>query len=216
MEDRVVLDGSFLTELDIVNAARVSYDRERSVFDPRSDGNLLKFLLKNNHKSPFYMPVIKFHFKMPIFVARQWFRHHIGFARNEMSRRYVEKEPEFWRPGNNTFRAANQENPKKGSDPSLIINDDSAIEEYGDAIWKASETYRFLIGMGVSREQARAVLPQATYTEFIEIGSLWAYINLIKERTSPGAQEEIREYAEAVKEILRELYPVTINFLFPK
>jgi len=207
--------GLFCNELDIANAARVSHGAKHATFE-KSDENLIKFLLKNNHKSPFYHAHIQFRIKMPIFVARQWFRHHVGFARNEVSKRYTEEVMGYWFPPSDIWRAANKTNKKKGSDPEETVRSIKCQAIYESALNEANAAYNYLIENGVSREQARAVLPQATFTEFIETGSLWAYINLIKERTTDDAQKEIREYAEMIREHLRKKYPITINFLFPQ
>lgn len=209
----VVLISNMGSDLTIVNAARVSHDKSHTEFHQPEDTRLLRFLLREGHHSPFYHPQITFRIKMPIFVARQWFRHHIGLARNEVSRRYVETEPEFWCP-KGEWRAANQDNIKKGCDPIKIVEDECkfwANYHYSVAIEEASKRYKKLLELGVCREQARAVLPQAMMTEFIETGSLWAYINLIKERTSEGAQEEIKEYALLIKNELTKLYPITFQ-----
>lgn len=100
-------------------------------------------------------------------------------------------------------------NTKKGCDPYMVITDKEAGQYYTAACRTAVHAYKTMLDLGVCREQARAVLPQASYTEFIETGSLWAYINMIKERTAPGAQQEIKEYALEIKEHLKKLFPVT-------
>ena len=115
---------TFGDDLTVVNAARVSFDKTSTEFNEK-DGGLIRYLAKHEHVSPFFHPQIRFRIKMPIFVAREWFRHTIGFARNEVSRRYVDTPPEIWIP--TEFRERDPK-IKQGSMSTLISNNEEISE----------------------------------------------------------------------------------------
>ena len=110
----------FGNDLTVVNAARVSFAKESTEFSG-ADEKLIKYLAKHNHVSPFFHPQLRFRFKMPIFVAREWYRHQIGFARNEVSRRYVDTTPECWIPSPDQIRERDPK-LKQGSKETSVIN----------------------------------------------------------------------------------------------
>jgi thymidylate synthase (FAD) len=143
---------------------------------------------------------------MPIFIAREWFRHTVGFARNEVSRRYVDSPPEVWIPDN--FRERDP-NLKQGSKSESIADNETAVKAYIDAMDGSLTAYKTLLGLGVAPEVARAALPQSMYTEFIETGSLAAYARLCGLRLDPHAQKEIQEFAAAVSDICATRFPVS-------
>ena len=195
----------FGDDLTVVNAARVSFNKESKELGPRDTG-LINYLAKHEHISPFFHPQLRFRLKMPIFIAREWFRHTIGFARNEVSRRYVDTPPEVWIPAD--FRERDP-NLKQGSKPDSIVNNDAAVKAYTDAMDVSLTTYNTLLGLGVAPELARAALPQSMYTEFIETGSLAAYARLCGLRLDPHAQKEIQEFAAAVSDICATRFPAS-------
>jgi thymidylate synthase (FAD) len=180
-------------DLMVVNAARVSFAKESTEFKEQ-DTKLVNYLAKHNHISPFFHPQIQFRIKMPIFVAREWYRHQIGFSRNEVSRRYVSDMPECWTPELTDFREKDAK-IKQGSKDTPIKLADVAQNLYATSTRISLEAYDELLKLGVAPEVARTVLPQSMYTEFIETGSLAAYSRLFKLRTSPDAQREIQKYA---------------------
>jgi thymidylate synthase (FAD) len=194
-------------DLMVVNAARVSFAKESTEFKEQ-DGKLINYLAKHNHISPFFHPQIQFRIKMPIFVAREWYRHQIGFSRNEVSRRYVSDTPECWIPELEMFREKDPK-VKQGSKDSAIEYSHEAQSLFSQSVQKAMDTYDTLLKMNVAPEIARCVLPQSMYTEFIETGSLAAYARLYKLRTSPDAQREIQKYAEMIGDLLAEKFPVS-------
>lgn len=194
-------------DLMVVNAARVSFAKEATEFKEQ-DGKLINYLAKHNHISPFFHPQIQFRIKMPIFVAREWYRHQIGFSRNEVSRRYVSDMPECWVPELEMFREKDT-NKKQGSKETPIEYSHEAQSLFHQSVQKALDTYDTLLKMNVAPEIARCVLPQSMYTEFIETGSLAAYARLYKLRTSPDAQREIQKYAEMIGDLLAEKFPVS-------
>jgi thymidylate synthase (FAD) len=203
---------TFGNDLTVVNAARVSFHKESNVFTSRDEG-LIKYLAKHNHTSPFFHPQIRFRLKMPIFVAREWFRHTVGFARNEVSRRYVDDEPEIWIPEELRKR---DPNAKQGSQAEAIETNEAAVEVYKLTVKVALESYNSLLTSGVAPEIARGILPQAMYTEFIETASLAGYARLCSLRLDPHAQKEIREFAEAVSILMAKQFPASWSALTTK
>jgi thymidylate synthase (FAD) len=194
---------TFGNDLTIVNAARVSFNKESTEMTNR-DEKLIKYLAEHNHNSPFFHPQLRFRIKMPIFVAREWFRHTIGFARNEVSRRYVDTPPELWFP--TEFRERDP-NLKQGSKETSVENPE-VKEIYDQAMRDALNAYDTLLAQNVAPEIARAVLPLSLYTEFIETGSLAAYARLCKLRLDPHAQKEIQEYAQQISVLIEKEFPI--------
>jgi thymidylate synthase (FAD) len=201
----VELVDTFGDDLTVVNAARVSFHKESKEMTVQ-DEKLIKYLAKHNHITPFFHPQVRMRLKMPIFVAREWFRHQIGFARNEVSRRYVDEAPECYMPSVVRARDAKL---KQGSKAEGVENHDEALAAIEKANVDAMATYDDLLKRGVAPEVARTVLPQGMYTEFIESCSLSAIHRLCKLRLDPGAQWEIRQYAEAVVKLLEPRFPVS-------
>jgi thymidylate synthase (FAD) len=207
----VELLDTFGDDLTVVNAARVSFNKESTEMRP-ADARLIKYLADHSHVTPFFHPQARFRIKMPIFVAREWYRHQIGFARNEVSRRYVDSAPECWLPAANDLRARDPK-LKQGSRPDPV---DTAEEWHAaiDASQRQSmDLYTRMIADGVAPEVARCVLPQSMYTEFIETGSLAAYARLCGLRTTPDAQKEIRLYAGGLSSLLEPAFPVSWSAL---
>lgn len=196
---------TFGDDLTVVNAARVSFNKESTELTEK-DGKLIKYLADHNHVTPFFHPQIRMRLKMPIFVAREWYRHQIGFARNEVSRRYVDYTPICYVP---QIVRARDAKLKQGSKEEPV--DDAGmckllIKDIND---RAIETYDQLLASGVAPELARTILPQGMYTEFIETGSLAAYARLCQLRLDPSAQWEIRQYADTVNKLLVSRFPVS-------
>lgn len=197
----------FGNDLTVVNAARVSFAKE-SVEFTGADAKLVKYLASHNHNSPFFHPQIRFRMKMPIFVAREWFRHQIGFARNEVSRRYVSSPPEFWVPSVEDVREKDP-NVKQGSKDTPVQDSEYICKLMKDHTAKSAELYDHLLSNKVAPEIARCILPQSMMTEFIETGSLAAYARLYQLRTDPSAQKEIQTYAAKIGELIEPLFPVS-------
>ena len=204
----------FGSDLTVVNAARVSFHKE-SHMDPipdqegggivgyrlaERDEKLINYLAKHQHVTPFFHPMLRFRLKMPIFVAREWFRHVVGFARNEVSRRYVTEPPEIFVPEKLRKR---DKNIRQGSSPDSVESNDALVSEMREYAQKSVDYYNRLLESGVCPEQARMILPQSMYTEFIETASLSAYARLVNLRSVQGAQKEIRDYAFLVAELVK-------------
>jgi thymidylate synthase (FAD) len=194
-------------DLTVVNAARVSFAKESTEMTDK-DEKLIAYLARHHHVTPFFHPQIRFRIKMPIFVAREWYRHQIGFARNEVSRRYVDTPPEFFVPSMSDIRERDS-NLKQGSMNTAIPNSENAYMAISNATAYANGVYQNLLNANVAPEIARMVLPQNMMTEFIETGSLAAYARLCKLRLDPHAQKEIRDYAGQISEELERRFPVS-------
>ena len=194
-------------DLMVVNAARVSFAKVSTEFKDQ-DAKLVNYLAKHQHVSPFFHPQAQFRIKMPIFVAREWYRHQIGFARNEVSRRYVDTPPECWIPDPSDLR---QRDPKikQGSKDTPVENSNFLHGAITYQVRESINLYEQLLDQEVAPEIARTVLPQSMYTEFIETGSLAAYARLYKLRKSPDAQREIQKYAGMIGEELSKKFPVS-------
>jgi thymidylate synthase (FAD) len=203
---------SFGNDLTVVNAARVSFAKEVKEFK-EGDQKLINYLVKHNHISPFFHPQIRFRLKMPIFVAREWFRHTIGFARNEVSRRYVDDEPEIFIPSELRGR---DKNKKQGSKDTSIENNEDMVHKIRVFTKQSLVLYNELLDNQVAPEVARGILPQNMYTEFIETASLYAYMRLCALRLDPQAQKEIREYASIVSKLLEEHFPASMKAFYAK
>jgi len=187
----------------IVQAARVSYSRSESTVPQRSDEGLIRYLMRHWHTTPFEMVDFKFYIKVPIFVARQHFRHRTASI-NEISARYSKIDAEFFVP--DQYRA--QSSVNKQSSEGAIDIDPSQQKESCDF---AFSVYDKLLGEGCSRELARCHLPQSTYTEFywkINLHNLLHYLQL---RMAPEAQQEIRECAQMIFDIVQPLVPLTMK-----
>lgn len=212
------------TDLDVVNAARVSFDKEsewcwlreinseeeqvKVLFE--KDAKLIDYLAKHKHWSPFSHCYLKFRIKAPIFVARQLQKHTVGLAWNEVSRRYVDTEPEFYLP--DTWRAK-ADNAKQGSAAHPVELDDNDPLWIKQTIEANLNLYNYLINMGTCAEQARMVLPQNTMTEWIWSGSLAAFARVVKLRTDPHSQYETSLVAHGIKWHLDNLFPISTEAL---
>ena len=223
------------SDLSVVNAARVSFDKESEweykvvestdemdvletqgwadvtdwdkdtcMFAQRlseADQKLIKYLAKHNHWSPFSHTSVSLRIKAPIAVARQLAKHQVGGAWNEVSRRYVDSEPEFYFPDFRK-RAANK---KQGSTDELI--DAQKTLGFDVLVENCLEQYQYLLSIGVCPEQARFILPQNTMTEWIWTGSLYFFSRVCNLRLDPHAQFEVQEVAKLISDVIRPLYP---------
>lgn len=191
------------TDLDIANAARVSYGRISPELSER-DVKLINFLMEHNHSSPFEHNQLSFRIKAPIFVTRQWMRHRMN-SYNEISYRYVKVATEFYIPKEWRFQDQNNKQSSFGA-----FTDEGITNEYKRALEHAYERYNKMLEAGVCREQARAILPVATYTEFIYTCNLRSLMNFLQLRLGHGAQAEIREYAKALLQLALPKFPIAL------
>ena len=191
------------SDLSVVNAARVSFGKKHDTFQDKDTG-LVKYLAKHKHLSPFGHAFASFHVKAPIFVARQLVKH--KFLRwNEISRRYVDNEPEFYMP--DVWRGRSKDK-KQGSEGEVVLGTlDTAI--VSDSPYDALSAYKALLMSGVAPEQARMVLPQSTMTEWIWSGSLDAFADMCNLRLKTDTQYETQLVGQQVDQIMLGLFPVS-------
>ena len=204
-------------DLMVVNAARVSFDKE-SEWDAKLEGvsvtnalsaadtKLIAYLAKHNHWTPFSHPQITLRYTVPIFVARQEFKHVVGFTRNETSRRYVDDAPTFFVP--DVWRSRPDGSVKQGSGEDHSESELYA-SRYGRLLEQIECLYGDMIADGIAPEQARMVLPQSMMTSYYVTGSLAAFARLYRQRSDSHAQIEIQGLARQVGEIISPLFPVS-------
>jgi len=192
-------------DLTVVNAARVSFQKESTEFTGK-DEKLIQYLAKHKHWTPFAHPQITLRIKAPIFIRTQLFKHKVGFTENEVSRRYVSDSPVVYRP---RWRGKPTGGAKQGSEDFMPIDDDynTVNRHYEMCVRDALQTYEELLKRGVAPEQARSVLPQGTYTEWWWTGSLSAFARVYAQRSDSHAQWECQEYAKAISTIIQPLFP---------
>ena len=191
----------------VVDAARVSFNKEASNYTSSQNEKLIKYLADHNHWSPFAHCTLQFRIKAPIFVARQLQKHQVGFAWNEVSRRYVDYKPTFWSPDNQWRGRA--ENKKQGSADELVRDNLEAQEHYNYAVRYVYQTYELLLACGVCPEQARSILPQSMMTEWYWTGSLYGFARVCKLRLDPHAQAECREVAKWINDFCANQFPMS-------
>jgi len=205
------------SDLSVVNAARVSYSKESEwesitpagptpgMLSDR-DEKLIKYLATHNHWSPFAHASLQFRIKAPVFVARQLVKHQVGLVWNEISRRYVDYEPEFYQP---TEWRGRPENSKQGSD-GVVHTDEEYYSRYVNG---CKVYYSLLLNQGVAPEQARMVLPQSMMTEWIWSGTLYAFARVCNLRCAKDTQEETRQIADQIQNICNKEFPTSWKYL---
>lgn len=214
-------------DLRVANAARVSFDKESDWLDlgfaegtsgqslSLKDIKLLSYLAKHNHWTPFSHVMITMRETVPIFVARQRFKHMVGFTYNEISRRYVDDTPEFYTPDVWRGRA---ENKKQGSSDEVVEEFEYEggtfliSKEYEYYIECAKAVYQNMLDAGVAPEQARMVLPQSMMTSYYVTGSLAAWARAYKLRIDSHSQKEIQDLAKQWGEILGSIHEIKYSW----
>ena len=208
------------SDLSVVNAARVSFDKESKWenevwghpdfeepnYLSQKDTKLIRYLAKHNHWTPFGHAFASFRIKAPIFVARQLGKHQVGLVWNEVSRRYVDSEPEFYVPETWRKRA---ENVKQGSSDEVHGGSRYFSDTFVRLFSNMKDFYEGLLLQGICPEQARMVLPQSMMTEWVWSGSLAAFARVCKLRLDPHTQKETRDIAEMIDVEMRRLFPVS-------
>ena len=214
------------TDLTTVEAARVSFLKGATKLGEREE-KLIRYMAEHDHTSPFRHATLMFRFKAPLFVARQLWKHIVGITPefdledrwtgfsgghsatgwNEASARYVELKDEFYVP--ELWRAQSASN-KQASD-GQIDEQQAASEAYAAGLSASYEAYRQLRELGVAKEQARAILPQSIYTQWIWTGSLQAFLHVVELRAKPDAQYETQLYGFAVRSVVESIFPVCLE-----
>jgi thymidylate synthase (FAD) len=218
---KVTLIDHMGSDLTVVNAARVSFNKESDwetipeagpVRDllKETDEKLITYLAKHKHWTPFAHTSLQFRIKAPLFVARQLGKHQVGLVWNEISRRYVDYEPEFYFP---EYWRGRPENKKQGSSDKVIdINPatgsgPSLLDDYEQAIKRCRWTYDELLRKGVAPEMARMVLPQSMFTEWYWTGSLVSFARVCSLRSKIDAQKETREVSSMIEIQCAKCFP---------
>lgn len=211
---KVELINSMGSDIEVCNAARVSFAKQTSYeqtafgwYIDERDVSLINYLAKHGHWSPFAHVFASFRIKAPIFVARQLAKHQVGLAWNEVSRRYVDDEPEFYKPDSWRLKA---DNVKQGSSDEIYQG--SLVHPVGhttpnSVMREAAHIYNYMVSdLGICPEQARMVLPQSMYTEWIWSGSLYAFARVCKLRLDSHAQRETQEVADQIAGHMAKLF----------
>ena len=206
----VTLVDSMGGDLGVVNAARVSFDKNVSELGGQ-DAKLIKYLAEHNHWSPFGHAQVQVRCKAPLFVARQLGKHQVGLVWNEVSRRYVDSAPEFWIP--EVVHQRPDKSLKQGCgavhiDTSEIVHDLRAVTR------DAYDNYIWLLEAGVAPEEARMALPQNTMTEWIWTGSVAAFARIIKLREDGHTQKSgTQEFAHKLRSAVYDTAPLSFTAL---
>jgi len=208
----VTLVDSMGNSLSVVNDARQSFDSRKDQWEAK-DEKLLNYLAREHHTSPFRGVVFKWFVKAPLFIARQWWKHTVAstyvddqLGWNEKSFRYCSAEDaQFYMPGQ--FLKQAESNRQASGEPLSTSGQSRAAILYKEALATSKAAYEELVAMGVSKEQARAVLPAALYTSFVWTCSLQALLHFLSLRLGKGAQAEITAYAAALLELARPIAP---------
>lgn len=215
------------TDLTVVNAARVSYAKQSESLTEK-DIRLIKFLAREGHTSPFRHAIIQFEIYAPLMVARQWWKYVVGSAHyegtgdsleawNESSRRYITEEPTFYIPTTEQWRSK-PENSKQGSGD--IVSWELGYKytkELIDYVELGIEKYEAALSDGICAEQARLFLPAyGMYVRWYWTASLQSVAHFLNQRLEHDAQKEIQDYAKAILEVAKSLFPVTIDELLSK
>jgi len=186
----------------VVNAARVSYGKTKESLDDK-DSRLIKFLVDHGHTSPFRHPQLQFRIQCPIFVERQLFKHQVGLTANSISGRYVDFSDEYWTPGQLRLQSKDS---KQGSAGDLDAEKNSYfVGRINNLVSMCKELYEEMEAEGVAKEQCRVVLPLCLETQFIWTGSFAAFAHLWRLRLKPDTQQETREIAFAMLNLVKML-----------
>lgn len=221
---KVELIDSMGSDSRVVDSARVSFSKLSQNYSDEQNTRLIQYLAKNGHITPFMHPQITVREKVPIFVARQRFKHTVGFSYNEVSRRYVSDPPEFYFP--TVWRKKPEGSIKQGSSEEAVENfkdwgfgsscGEKISDAYENLISLAESIYHDMIHSDVSPEMARMILPQSMMTEYIVTGSLYAFARAYKLRINSHAQKEVQDLAILWDEVLRPLFPISWSALVDK
>lgn len=199
-------------DLRISNVARVSFGKWKEEIDEK-DVKLINYLAKHEHNSPFRHVQISLRCKAPIFLARQLVKHQVGLSWNEISRRYVDTDVEFYEP--EEWRSRPSNGIKQGSGG---IHPESSYftDQYEKFLLRVEMLYDEMIENDIAPEMARMVLPQSMMVDWVWTGSLEAFYHVYRLRSGEGAQEEAKEFAEKLKEIIEPEFPNAWNALVNK
>jgi thymidylate synthase (FAD) len=203
-------------DITVVNSARVSFGVQKSEIDSK-DKKLINYLVKHKHTSTLEHNIVTFRIKVPLFVRSQHHRHRT-WSYNEISRRYTDYNIEFYTP--KSFRTQHKTNRQASSsedliDPKVYLSSWSGeakvSELYKEHCRESLDLFNNFVESGVCKEQARGILPQTMYTEYYATANLNNVLKFIELRTHEGAQWEIQQLAIKMLDIIKELWPITVE-----
>ena len=197
------------SDVNVVNAARVSFAKEVEVFDIEKDKKLLNYLAKHGHWSPFAHTCIMLRAKVPIALARQLVKHQVGGNWNEESRRYIDSEPEFWLPDQVHTRPVNA---KQGAG-TVHYDSHNVLYDFKAHTERCLQEYTDMLEYGVAPEEARLVLPLNTMTNLVWTGSILFFHRVWQQRSDAHAQTFAREFADKLLPVIQPLYPHSVEAL---
>jgi thymidylate synthase (FAD) len=209
------------TDLDVVNAARVSYDKRIEGEIREQDKKLLNFLWKNEHTSPFRHATLKFEIYAPLMVARQHWKYAVASTFvddangwNESSRRYITEVPEFYIPTADEWRSAPEDSKQGSGEP---INYGLGVELSAmlfNSVEACEANYDHALKVGVAPEQARLFLPAyGMYVRYMWTTSLHTVMHFVSQRVKDDAQYEIKEYGLSVKKLASQAFPLSLGLI---
>lgn len=204
----VFLEAAEASDLDVVRAARASF-RKGDEGLSEGDQKLIRFLLREEHGTPFEHNFFRFLVRAPIFVLREWHRHRIGVSINEESGRYVELREDSWTPAPDEVRIREGKPGRYEYVPAPPEIAEEAALRQEELHRRAFDEYRWQLDAGVAPEVARNVLPLGTYSQMVWSCNSRSLMHFLHLRTAPEAQREIRLYANALEEIFSEHMPIT-------
>lgn len=197
----------------ITNVARVSYGKESSNYTEEQNNKLIKYLVNHQHTSPFRHPQLQFRIKCPIYVERQLFKHQVGISVNSISGRYVDFSDSYYKIPYEEWRKQSTSS-KQGSE-GYVEDQEQCMDIQQDVITICKMAYERLLALGVSKEQARSVLPLSLETEFIWTGSLLAFFHMCNLRLKKDTQKETKDIVTSmltlIKNIENDPFKHTIN-----
>ena len=194
------------SDLSVVNSARVSFSKVHKEMQD-NDEKLIKYLATHNHWSPFGHASMQFRIKAPVFVARQLVKHQVGLVWNEVSRRYVDTDPEFYVP---FLWREKHENKKQGSTDTEVEYDIMPL------IKKAKKMYQDMLDSNIAPELARMILPQCMMTEWIWSGTLYAFARVCNLRNKSDAQQETTDITRDIAHHMKDQFPISSKYLLEK
>lgn len=211
---KVELVDSMGDDLTIANVARVSFNKWKTEFDEK-DARLIDYLARHEHTSPFRHTAIQLRCEAPVFLARQLGKHQVGLTWNEVSRRYVDADIEFFVP--DSWRSRPTDGMKQGSGTEEIdeyFGEDaygwysgSIKNDYLNALQACQTAYCTMVEHGVAPEMARMVLPQSMMVSWIWTGSLTAFYHVWRLRIDPHAQKEAQDFAKLLEQVIEPIFP---------
>ncbi len=195
----------------VCDAARVSFNKQASGYTSHQNERLLNYLAREDHWSPFAHVSMKFRFRAPIFLARQFQKHYIWLAWNEVSRRYVDEPPTFFIPESYRKRPDNMKQGSVSEGETPVTGD--ILDAYMEQMKEHTRDYKSMIHQGICPEQTRMFMPQSMMTEWIWTGSLMAWARFVQLRRDSHAQAECWPYASNVHDYMDEKFPISTEAL---